>query len=80
MSNTTTNRGQGPDPNSMKKLLGLQVGDILYFHSRGAHGNYEMDSTRFNPDLHRADCPKCQEREHRYNAGVSSSVLSNGDS
>ena len=71
MSNHTNRRGSGPLPAHDKlgytpqRLQGLSEEDTLFFHNQGNHGNTEMDSPNFNPDLWNPNCPKCKEREAR---------------
>ena len=69
MSNHTNNRGRPAirrEPSYIpQKLMGLKEEDTIFFHDIGNHGNYEMDSPRFNSDLFNPNCPKCKEREVR---------------
>ncbi len=49
-----------------ERMLDLSIDDVLFFHSRGTHGNNPIDSAYFNAELFRPDCSACQQRETDY--------------
>lgn len=66
----------GAKPPVSKKLPNLKLTDIMYFHSQGNHGNNEVGSRHFKPELFRKDCPHCAIRLQRYiDEGGSDDVL-----